>query len=93
MSTEASQKALAKARAKLDKEYRQVRDALGDIHVKFDAVIAAREEDDIESLLAALEKAVKNVRTGGLVGSGAKGHRRALKDYREKLEADATAVE
>jgi len=30
-----------------------------------------------------LEKTVKEVRDGGVVGSGANGHRRALKDYLE----------
>ena len=46
-----------------------------------DKVEAAGPEDDIHGLLADLESAVKEVRDGGVVGSGANGHRRALKQY------------
>jgi len=42
----------------------------------------AGPEDDLYDLLGNLEDAVKEVRTGGLVGSGATGHKRALDDYR-----------
>ena len=39
--------------------------------------------DDLEGLLGKLEDRVKEVRTGGLLGSGAHGHHRALEDYRK----------
>ena len=47
---------------------------------------AAGPEDDLSGLLEDLEQAVKEVRTGGAVGSGANGHRRALEDYRRLKE-------
>jgi hypothetical protein len=34
-------------------------------------------------MAATLEDVVKEVRDGGVVGSGANGHRRALKEYQE----------
>jgi hypothetical protein len=72
---------LAEARKRLDDEYGQVRRKLDKIHAALDKVEAAGPEDDIHGLLADLESAVKEVRDGGIVGSGANGHRRALKDY------------
>ena len=50
---------------------------------QLDKVEKAGPEDDLHGLLNELEKTVKEVRDGGLVGSGANGHRRALKDYLE----------
>ena len=49
-----------------------------------DAVEKAGPEDDISGLLEQLEERVHEVRTGGVVGSGAHGHRRALEKYREQ---------
>jgi hypothetical protein len=72
---------LAEARKRLDDEYGQVRRKLDKIHAALDKVEAAGPEDDIHGLLADLESTVKEVRDGGIVGSGANGHRRALKDY------------
>ena len=72
---------LADARKRLDDEFGQVRRKLGKIHAALDKVEAAGPEDDIHGLLADLESTVKEVRDGGVVGSGANGHRRALKDY------------
>jgi hypothetical protein len=77
---------LAGARKRLDDEFGQVRRHLDAIHEALDKVEAAGPEDDLEGLLEELEKAVKEVRTGGLVGSGAKGHSRALEDYRRLKE-------
>lgn len=74
---------LEDARRKLDDEYGQVRRHLDKIHAAMDRVDAAGPEDDVYELLKDLEDVVKEVRTGGLVGSGAKGHRRALENYRE----------
>ncbi len=74
---------LEDARRKLDDEYGQVRRHLDNIHSRLDKVERAGPEDDLYELLEDLEEAVKEVRTGGVIGSGAKGHRRALDDYRK----------
>ena len=75
---------LEEARRKLDDEYGQVRRHLDRIHAALDRVDAAGPEDDLYELLNDLEDVVKEVRTGGVVGSGAKGHRRALENYRQR---------
>lgn len=72
---------LDEARKRLDDEFGQVRRKLDKIHAALDKVEAAGPEDDIHGLLADLESTVEEVRDGGVVGSGANGHRRALKDY------------
>ena len=72
---------LDEARKRLDDEFGQVRRKLDKIHAALDKVEAAGPEDDIHGLLADLESTVKEVRDGGVVGSGAHGHRRARKDY------------
>jgi hypothetical protein len=77
---------LDEAKQKLDDEYGQVRRKLDKIHTAFDRVISAGPEDDLYERLEDLEKVVKEVRDGGIVGSGANGHRRALEEY-EKLKA------
>jgi hypothetical protein len=74
---------LEEARKRLDDEFGQVRRNLDKIHKALDAVEAAGPEDDLHGLLADLESTVKEVRDGGVVGSGANGHRRALKAYLE----------
>ena len=76
-------KTLDEARKKLDDEYGQVRRNLQEIHDALDKVEKAGPEDDLHDLLGDLEKTVKEARDGGVVGSGANGHRRALKDYLE----------
>ena len=76
-------KSLEEARKKLDDEYGQVRRHLDDIHKALDKVDKAGPEDNLHDLLDDLEKTVKEARDGGVVGSGANGHRRALKEYRE----------
>ncbi len=75
---------LEEARRKLDDEYGQVRRHLDKIHAAVDRLDAAGPEDDLYELLKDLEDVVKEVRTGGLIGSGAKGHRKALESYRER---------
>ena len=75
---------LEEARRKLDDEYGQVRRHLDKVHAALDRVDAAGPEDDLYALLKDLEEIVKEVRTGGVVGSGAKGHRKALENYRER---------
>jgi hypothetical protein len=74
---------LEEAKKKLDDEYGQVRRKFDRIHTAFDRVISAGPEDDVYDRLKDLEKTVKEVRDGGVVGSGANGHRRALKEYEE----------
>jgi hypothetical protein len=80
---------LAEARKRLDDEFGQVRRKLEKIHKSLDAVEAAGPEDDIHDLLHDLEKTVKEVRDGGVVGSGANGHRRALKEYLDLKNRDS----
>lgn len=74
---------LENARQELDKEFSQVRDNLSELAEHFDRVTKAGPEDDVYGLLEALEDAVKKARTGGLIGSGAKGHREAREKYFE----------
>ena len=76
-------KSLDEARKKLDDEYGQVRRHLQKIHDALDKVEKAGPEADLHGLLDDLEKTVKEVRDGGIIGSGSNGHRRALKEYLE----------
>ena len=68
---------LEAARKELDQEFTQFRDSLGKIYEKLERVSQAGPADDISALLKDLEDTVGKVRTVGLVGSGAKGHREA----------------
>lgn len=70
---------------KLMDEFGQVRRKFDQIHTAFDRVVTAGPEDDVHDRLLHLEKVVKEVRDGGVVGSGANGHRRALKEYKEAV--------
>lgn len=72
---------LAEARKELDKEYGQVREALGPVEQALNTVMKAGPEDDLAQLLEQLEDHVHKARTGGLLGSGANGHRKALQRY------------
>lgn len=74
-------KSLGDARSELDQEYQQLREALGKIHMAMADLDRAGPTDDVYGLLEALEDAVKAARTGGIVGSGAKGHRSAREDW------------
>jgi phosphohistidine phosphatase SixA len=76
-------KSLEEARKKLDDEFGQVRRHLDKIHDALDKVEKAGPEDDLHELLEKLEDQVKEVRTGGLLGHGANGHKRARKEYLE----------
>lgn len=76
-------KSLEEARKRLDDEFGQIRRHLEKIHKALDKVEQAGPEDDIEKLLDELQDTVKEVRTGGLIGSGSKGHSRARKEYLE----------
>ena len=80
-------KSVEELHEKLMDEYGQVRRKFDQIHTAFDRVVTAGPEDDLHDRLLHLEKVVKEVRDGGVVGSGANGHRRALKEYQEAVEA------
>lgn len=49
-------------RAKLESEYAKVRKDLGELHVAYEALMAAGPEDDISELLKDLEDEVKEAR-------------------------------
>lgn len=72
---------LEDARKKLDDEYGQVRRKFDEIHKALKRLEEGGPESNLEQLLEDLEDEVKKVRTGGLMGHGANGHTRALKDY------------
>lgn len=80
-----------KARAKVESEYKKVAESVAEIHVAFHNVKNAGPEDDLYGLLDALEDTVHKARTGGMLGSGAKSHRKALEEYRELLTPPLTA--
>jgi hypothetical protein len=72
---------LEDARKELDKEFQQFRENLGKIYEELDKVSKAGPTDDLTGMLKDLEDVVGKVRTGGLIGSGAKGHREAREKY------------
>ncbi len=72
---------LAEARKELEKEYAQARQDLAPIERAYQTLMDATPEDNLSEMLEDLEDAVHQARTGGLLGSGANGHRRALDDY------------
>lgn len=75
------------ARRELDKEFASFRKDLVKIHEALSIVEGAGPMDDVSKALEDLEDVVKKVRTGGLLGSGAKGHRKALDQYRKLTSA------
>jgi hypothetical protein len=80
-------KDLEEARKELEEEYANFRKHLGEVEVAWRSVSDANVEDDIVEKLEHLEEITKKVRTGGVMGSGANDHARALKEY---LEAKGT---
>lgn len=72
---------IADAREELEKEYAQVRESFGTIEQAVQALLKAGAEDDISEMLETLEDRVHKARTGGVLGSGANGHAKALKEY------------
>jgi uncharacterized protein YeaO (DUF488 family) len=74
---------LADARKELEKEYAQARESFGSLEQALQALLKAGPEDDISGMLEKLEERAHKARTGGIVGSGAHGHARALKEYLE----------
>ena len=80
MATEAE---IAQAHHNLEKEYKDVMQSLGDLYVAIEALKSAGIGDEISDLLDRVQSEAKKARTGGVIGSGAKGHSKALKEYRE----------
>ena len=74
-------KSVEDARKELDKEFHQFHEQLGHIAVALSDVEKAGPTDDVYGLLEKLEDTVHKVRTGGLFGAGAKGHRAAREDW------------
>jgi hypothetical protein len=72
---------LEDARRELDQEFNQFRESLGKIYEKLERVSQAGPTEDVTGLLKDLEDTVGKVRTGGLIGSGAKGHREAREKW------------
>ena len=72
---------LEKARREMDQEFAQFREHLGEILEAVDRLNQAGPEDDVAGLLENLEDVVHKVRTGGLLGGGAKGHREARQEW------------
>jgi hypothetical protein len=72
---------LGKAQREMEQEYRQFREHLGEILEAVDQVSRAGVTDDVYGLLERLEDKVHKARTGGLLGSGAKGHREAREEW------------
>lgn len=72
---------IAKRRQEMDTEFAQFREHLGKILEAVDRVNQAGPEDDVAGLLENLEDVVHKVRTGGLLGGGAKGHREAREEW------------
>lgn len=82
---------LDNAREKVEKEFASAKESLGDLYVAIEALRSAGPDDEFVDLLHAVEDAAKKARTGGVLGSGAKSHRKALKAYNELVEARAEA--
>jgi hypothetical protein len=72
---------LEKARREMDDEFAQFREHLGTILEAVDRVNEAGHTDDVYGALEHLEDVVHKVRTGGILGSGAKGHREAREKW------------
>jgi hypothetical protein len=70
------------ARRQVEKEFEQFRTEFGRVLEAVQRVSDAGPFDDVHGLLERLEDTVNEVRTGGVVGSGAKGHREALEQLR-----------
>ncbi|MGH1489698.1 MAG: hypothetical protein ACRBK7_09940 [Acidimicrobiales bacterium] len=79
---------LDEATKELNEAYEKVREDLGRVFVAFDELRNADATSDIHSLLDELEEVIKDVRTGGIIGSGANRHRRARENW---IEAGGTS--
>ncbi|MGI9614865.1 MAG: hypothetical protein ACR2QO_18285 [Acidimicrobiales bacterium] len=77
------------AKANLEAEHAKVMQDLGDVWVAIEAVRSSAPTDNLHDLLAEVEDAVEKARHGGLLGSGANAHRRALRDWQELTGGDS----
>jgi hypothetical protein len=75
---------IEKARKRVDKEFTDLQKDLAEVWLKVDAVRSAGPTDDLYDLIEELENTVSKVRSGGMFGSGAKGHRKALEEWRKR---------
>jgi len=78
---------LEEAEEELVEKYEKVKEDLGRVFVAFEDLRNADAFADISGQLENLESVVKDVRTGGIIGSGANSHRRAREKW---LEAGGT---
>jgi hypothetical protein len=78
-----SQDDVESAREEMQSEFEQFRKQFGKVLEAVQSVGDAGPDDDIHGLLKRLEETVEEVRDGGMVGSGAKGHREAREKYRK----------
>ena len=76
-------KSLEEAQKELDDEFEQHRKRLRKVREKLEEVERAGPMDDLEQALEELEDEVKDARTGGLIGGGAKGHTKARKELED----------
>lgn len=76
-------KSLEEARKELDDEFSQHRDRMGEVHRRIADVDRLGPTDDIYKAMEKLLDAVKEATTGGLIGSGAKGHREAREEWQK----------
>ena len=76
-------KSLEEARRELDEEFSQHRDRMGEVHRRLADVDRLGPTDDVYEAMEKLLDAVKEATTGGLVGSGAKGHREAREEWKK----------
>jgi hypothetical protein len=74
---------IEKARNKVDKEFTDLQKDLAELWLKVDEIKTAGPTDDLYELIEELDKMVTKVRSGGVFGSGAKGHRKALEEWRK----------
>jgi hypothetical protein len=78
-----SQDDLEAAREEMQSEFDQFRKQFGKVLEAVQSVGDAGPDEDIHGLLKHLQDVVEDVRDGGIVGSGAKGHRAAREKYRK----------
>lgn len=72
---------LEDTRKELDKEFEQFRKRIGKLHEKLEDLGKLGPTDDIYDEFSDFEDIVKEIRTGGMIGSGLKGHREAREKY------------
>ncbi|MDH3498813.1 MAG: hypothetical protein OEM97_01705 [Acidimicrobiia bacterium] len=77
---------VSKAREKVEKEFGDIQKNLTAVRSVLHDLTSAGPFDDVYELLDRLESTAKKVRKGGAFGSGAKGHRKALEEYRQLTE-------